>query len=107
MIIKKIKLENIRSYVNEEISLDTGSTLLAGDIGSGKSTILLALEFALFGIKRSTLEGSMLLRHGAKENPAQGLQRGFHHDLSIGAAFGGRAHAGSPWAAPPSSSRTI
>jgi len=38
---------------------------MSGDIGSGKSTILLAIEFALFGIKRGSLSGSALLRHGS------------------------------------------
>lgn len=64
MLIKKIKLENIRSYVNEEINFPLGSTLLAGDIGSGKSSILLAVDFALFGL-RYDLNGASLLRNGA------------------------------------------
>lgn len=63
MILKSVKLENIRSYINEEIKFPEGSLLLAGDIGSGKSTILLAIEFALFGIK-TDLPGEALLRHG-------------------------------------------
>jgi len=37
---------------------------LAGDIGTGKSSVLLALDFALFGIRRGELSGSDLLRHG-------------------------------------------
>lgn len=64
MIIKSIKLENIRSYVNEEISFPDGSLLLSGDIGSGKSTILLAVDFALFGITKN-INGASLLRNGA------------------------------------------
>ncbi|MDP2750519.1 MAG: AAA family ATPase [Nanoarchaeota archaeon] len=71
MLIKKIKLQNIRSYIDEEIQFDAGSTLLAGDIGSGKSTILLAIEFAIFGIKRGTLSGDFLLRHGAREGSVE------------------------------------
>jgi DNA repair protein SbcC/Rad50 len=63
MILESLKLENIRSYLNEEINFPESSVLLAGDIGSGKSTILLAIEFALFGIK-SDLPGESLLRHG-------------------------------------------
>ncbi len=66
MIIKSVKLENIRSYTSQEIEFPAGSTLLAGDIGSGKSTILLAIEFALFGTKRNDLPASSLLRHGKK-----------------------------------------
>ncbi len=67
MILKSIKLNNIRSYLNQEIEFPDGSVLLAGDIGSGKSTILQAVEFALFGIKRGELSGGSLLRHGKRE----------------------------------------
>jgi len=63
MIIKYVKLENIRSYTKQIIEFPEGSVLLSGDIGSGKSTILLAMEFALFGIMRS-LSGNSLLRNG-------------------------------------------
>ena len=64
MLIKSVKLENIRSYTRQEINFPESSILLAGDIGSGKSTILLAIEFALFGIRGKTLPGSSLLRNG-------------------------------------------
>ncbi len=64
MIIKKIELRNIRSYVSEEIEFPNGSVLLSGEIGSGKSSILLAVEFALFGIARGVLSGTSLLRVG-------------------------------------------
>jgi exonuclease SbcC len=64
MLIKAVRLHNIRSYVHQRVEFPLGSTLLAGDVGSGKSTILLAIEFALFGILRGTLEGSTLLRYG-------------------------------------------
>ncbi len=64
MIIKRVKLLNIRSYLSEEIEFPSGTVLLSGDIGSGKSTILLAIEFALFGINKGLLSGEALLRHG-------------------------------------------
>ena len=64
MLIKNIKLKNIRSYIDEEIDFDKGITLLSGDIGSGKSTILLAIDFALFGLRKGYLSGSALLRNG-------------------------------------------
>jgi len=64
MKLNKIKLENIRSYLNSEISFPENITLLSGDIGSGKSTILLAIDFALFGIRRGELSGNSLLRNG-------------------------------------------
>ena len=64
MIIKKIKLENIRSHLNNEINFEAGKTLLAGNIGSGKSTILLGIDFALFGLSKGVLSGGALLRNG-------------------------------------------
>ena len=49
MMLKRMKLENIRSYVEESIDFDSGILLFQGDIGSGKSSILLGLEFVFFG----------------------------------------------------------
>ncbi len=63
MRIKKITLNNIRSYEDAEIEFPKGSTLLSGDIGSGKTSILLAIEFALFGLQPGQ-RGSALLRNG-------------------------------------------
>ncbi|MEK6857441.1 MAG: AAA family ATPase, partial [Nanoarchaeota archaeon] len=45
--------------------------LLTGDIGSGKSTILLAIEFALFGFLRGEVSGSALLRHGSNSGSVE------------------------------------
>ncbi|MBC8495429.1 SMC family ATPase [archaeon] len=67
MIINSLKLKNIRSYIDEEMKFPEGSMMLSGDIGTGKSSILLAIEFALFGIIRGQLSGSALLRHGKRE----------------------------------------
>ena len=71
MFLKSIKLHNIRSYEDEEISFPDGSVLLSGDIGSGKSTILLAIEFAIFGAKKGELPAYTLLRHGKKEGSVE------------------------------------
>lgn len=66
MIIKKITLNNIRSYRNQEIEFSRGSTLLSGDIGSGKTSVLLGIEFALFGLQPGQ-KGASLLRNGEGE----------------------------------------
>ena len=50
MILNSLVLENIRSYSHEEVEFPRGITLFEGDIGSGKSSILMAIEFALFGL---------------------------------------------------------
>ncbi len=62
MIIKRITLQNIRSYREATIELTLGKTLFEGDIGSGKSTLLMAMEFALFGL--GSEKGASLLRSG-------------------------------------------
>ncbi len=66
MKIKQIILENIRSYEYQEVNFAEGSTLLSGDIGSGKTSILLAIEFALFGLQPGQ-RGSALLKNGKKD----------------------------------------
>jgi|TARA_B100001971_G_scaffold200044_1_gene211286 exonuclease SbcC len=63
MLLKKLKLQNIRSYEELEIKFPKGSVLLAGDIGSGKTSILLGLQFALFGLQPGQ-KGSSILRQG-------------------------------------------
>ena len=50
MILTSIELVNIRSYEKEKINFPLGITLFEGDIGSGKSTVLMGIEFALFGL---------------------------------------------------------
>jgi DNA repair protein SbcC/Rad50 len=66
MLLKQLQLKNIRSYIDQNIVFPEGRVLLSGDIGCGKSTILLAIEFALFGLTRDASSAS-LLRHGASE----------------------------------------
>ncbi len=70
MIIKRVKLQNIRSYTSLDLALPEGITLLWGDIGSGKSTVLHAIEFALFGVMRE-VSGSSLLRKGKKQGSVE------------------------------------
>lgn len=69
MLLKRIALNNIRSYEDIEVNFNEGSTLLWGDIGSGKTSILLGIEFALFGLQPGQ-RGSSLLRNGAETGGA-------------------------------------
>jgi len=71
MILKKIRLNNIRSYVSEEITFPEGNLLLAGNIGSGKSTVLLAIDFVLFGLRKDALSGASLLRVGTDQGDVE------------------------------------
>lgn len=66
MELKQIRMQNIRSYKESTINFPLGSVLLSGDIGSGKSSILHAIDFALFGIRKGDLSGSSLLRNGER-----------------------------------------
>src|SRR3989344_9645675 len=71
MLLKTIKLENIRSFVKQEPTFPEGTILLTGDIGTGKSTILQAIEFGLFGLKRGELTGNSLLRNGSDQGSVE------------------------------------
>lgn len=71
MFLQSLKLNNIRSYSEETITFPEGSTLLSGDIGTGKSTILLATEFALFGTSRPDLPAEALLKKGCTQGSVE------------------------------------
>ncbi|MBS3159048.1 AAA family ATPase [Candidatus Woesearchaeota archaeon] len=73
MLLKSLKLNNIRSYNNQEILFPSGSVLLSGDIGAGKSTILQSIEYSLFGSRHKT--GEALLRNGENSNCTKRKQR--------------------------------
>jgi|TARA_Y100000310_G_scaffold339807_1_gene433639 exonuclease SbcC len=70
MRFKKLKIKNIRSYKELEIEFPKGSILLAGDIGAGKTSVLLALQFALFGLQPGQ-KGASILRQGEDNAYAQ------------------------------------
>ncbi len=68
MIIKEIELENLRSHKLSRIDFTPGINVITGNTGSGKSSILMAVEYALFGkIGEGREEGKLLLRRGATD----------------------------------------
>ncbi|NQU78298.1 SMC family ATPase [Candidatus Woesearchaeota archaeon] len=71
MILHSIRMRNIRSYTDEKLVFPEGSILLAGDIGSGKSSILHSIEFALFGARRDSISGDALLRKGKDDGEVE------------------------------------
>ncbi|NPA74863.1 MAG: SMC family ATPase [Euryarchaeota archaeon] len=76
MIIKVVELHNIRSHVDTRIELGYGTYLFEGDIGSGKTTILMGIEFALFGNSKPQFY-KKLVRKGASEGYVKVV---FEHD---------------------------
>lgn len=79
MRLTSLKLENIRSYPSAYLEFPDGIVMLSGDIGSGKSTVLLAIEFALFGLLRGEVSGAALLRNGSiRGNVELAFQIGEH-----------------------------
>jgi len=90
MLLKSIRLQNIRSYLDQEIDFPLGSTLLSGDVGCGKSTILLAMDFGLFGLRKGELEGTDLLRHGKDRGSVTLIfeMDGKEVEIEVGKPFG-------------------
>ena len=48
MIFTKLKLKNFKSHENTKIKFDKGISVIVGENGAGKSSILEAISFALF-----------------------------------------------------------
>ncbi|MEM5874789.1 MAG: AAA family ATPase [Candidatus Aenigmatarchaeota archaeon] len=65
MLITKIKLKNWKSHKESELSFDKGITIVIGNMGSGKSSILEAIAFSLFG----SLANIGKLEHLIKDRP--------------------------------------
>jgi len=47
--VETVELENIRSHVKSKIQFQRGFNCLVGGVGCGKSSVLYAIDFALFG----------------------------------------------------------
>ncbi|UTB31774.1 MAG: SMC family ATPase [Methanobacterium sp. ERen5] len=75
MIFNSLYMENIRSFVKGKIEFHLGISLLEGDVGAGKSTILMAIEFALFGLGNH--KGDSLLRKKSDRGYVE-----FHFEVS-------------------------
>ncbi len=66
MKIKSIELNNIRSHKSSRINFKDGVTILSGRTGSGKSSFLLSIEYALFGADVN-LTNNMMLKRNTRE----------------------------------------
>ena len=85
MKIEIVQLENIRSHVKSTVPFTRGFNCLVGGLGCGKSSVLYAVDFALFGesIGRSF---EYLLREGADSGrvTVQFMQNGSTYKLTRG-----------------------
>jgi exonuclease SbcC len=61
--LRRLTVKNIRSYEAAQVEFASGTTLIAGDVGSGKTSLLYAIEMALFGV--AEVNSAYLVRHGA------------------------------------------
>ena len=64
MIIKSVKLENIKSHANTEIELHQGINSIIGSQGSGKTTILEAIGLTIFN--SLSYKQNQFIRKGCK-----------------------------------------
>ena len=62
MQLRRLRVRNIRSYAEGEVEFTRGTTLLSGDVGAGKTSLLYAIEMALFGV--AEVDAAYLVRHG-------------------------------------------
>ena len=85
MKIEIVQLENIRSHIKSTVPFTRGFNCLVGGLGCGKSSVLYAVDFALFGdsIGRSF---EYLLREGADSGKVtvQFTQNGSTYKLTRG-----------------------
>jgi DNA repair protein SbcC/Rad50 len=63
MQLRRLRVKNIRSYEASALDFAPGTTLLVGDVGAGKTSLLYAIEMALFGV--AEVDAAYLVRHGA------------------------------------------
>ncbi|MFN0279163.1 MAG: AAA family ATPase [Pyrinomonadaceae bacterium] len=67
MHISKIELENIKSHVSSTFEFTRGTTAITGDNGSGKTTIIEGIAWALFDFLPEGYKKEDFVRRGAKK----------------------------------------
>ncbi len=71
-MIQSLQLENWKTHSNISLNFKPGTNILIGPIGSGKSSILQAISFALFGtfaeLKSRDVKLSDLIRRSSRAN---------------------------------------
>ena len=70
-MIKSIQLLNFKSHKNSKLEFSEGTNLLLGHIGSGKSSVIEAICFALFGTFPDAQRKNVLLTEAVLNKPNQ------------------------------------
>jgi len=65
MKIEIVQLENIRSHIKTTVPFTSGFNCLVGGVGRGKSSVLYAVDFALFGDAIGSRSFEYLIRENA------------------------------------------
>jgi DNA repair protein SbcC/Rad50 len=92
MQLRRIRVRNVRSYESGDLTLGPGTTLLSGDVGSGKTSLLYAIEMALFGF--AEVDPTYLVRHQAAESEVLLALADDEHRYEFGRKFRRRRRKG-------------
>src|SRR5690606_40937372 len=68
MLLNKLVLRNFKKYRRATIEFQEGLTGIIGSNGSGKSTIVEAIAWALYGNKASLIKRNLIKNTHANEN---------------------------------------
>jgi len=70
MILEEVRLKNFKSHRNSRIELGRGVTVIVGENGAGKTSILDAITYCLFKLKPEGVSMDELITLGERESEA-------------------------------------
>ena len=87
-----LSLRNVRSYDRATLTFGPGVTVLTGDVGSGKTSLLHAVEMALFGF--AEVDAPYLVRHRTGEAAVSLTLSDGEHSYELARTFRRRTRRG-------------